>query len=242
MKVFADAYPTQVDILQRAMAAYFFQFEPKASSLYVRLAHRIHSFNWNGALASLNYERLLELSLQRVGVNVVVGQVAGGATKLCLPHGCSHLFGQIRTDGNIQFGPGIRLDGPWIRVIENPQEHADELQSSTVPPVMSYFQPDKQTRAGVSFIGGQRRRFAELVGGAQAVAIIGVKVRRNDRHIWEPLQDTSAKIIYCAGGPAGDEFTSWAADAGRSHDEVLPCYWEKAFDDLCLRVGIRAGT
>ena len=106
------------------------------------------------------------------------------------------------------------------------------------PPVMSYFRPNKDTRAGVSFIEAQRQRFAELVRLASRVAVIGVKVRPDDAHIWDPLRDTRARITYCAGKPAGDEFRSWSTGAHRRDDEVLPCYWEEAFDPLCSAVGI----
>lgn len=239
MKAFADANPTSVDRLQRAMAAYFFQFRPECSSLYVRLAKAIWDRNWNGALASLNYERLLELALRALGLRVVLGPPEMYTdVEFCLPHGCCHLFGQIRTAGNMVIDRGILFDFPGIRVIENPQEHMAELEQSVVPPVMSYFRPDKQTRAGVSFIDRQRRRFAELVRAAQTVAIIGVTVRPHDTHIWDPLRGTSARIIYCAGKEAGKEFRCWSSDAKRHNDEVLPSYWEEAFDDLCSWVGI----
>ena len=50
--------------LQRAMAAYFFQFAPGPNSLYLALAHRLRARpGWQGAFCTLNYERLLELSI-----------------------------------------------------------------------------------------------------------------------------------------------------------------------------------
>ena len=240
MKAFAEANPTNVDILQRAMAAYFFQFQPKSSSLYVRMAQRIRACNWSGALASINYERLLELAIRSTGTNMLVGRAPepGDGVELCLPHGCCHLFGQIRASGNVVFDAAIRLDSPGIRMIENPQEHTTELEQSTVPPIMSYIQPGKETRAGNPFLCGQRRRFAELVQAAQAVVIIGVKVRPLDTHIWDSLRETSARIIYCSGKQAADTFLSWSAGAGRQHDDVLPFYWTEAFDNLCSRIGI----
>ena len=281
MRAFADARPTDVDVLQRAMAAYFFQFHPGCSSLYIRLAQRIRPCNWNGALTSLNYERLLELAVREAGLNVVVRQApgSGGGVELCLPHGCCHLFCQIRTKsvtqasgtpevtvaaqrpaiikpekradgtevaitlrlargGPIAFAPEVQVDSEEIHSIEDPDQHAKELRESTIPPVMCYFKPDKDTRAGVSLIKRQRTRFAELVWDASTVGIIGVKVRPHDGHIWDPLRGTSARIIYCAGNKAGEEFRCWSGAAGRHSDEVLPSYWAEAFDDLCWRVGL----
>ena len=59
--------------LQRAMAAYFFQFVPRVQNFYVELARRVKAQSWRGAWATLNYERLAELALGSQGVQPVVG-------------------------------------------------------------------------------------------------------------------------------------------------------------------------
>jgi len=292
MRAYADAHPSDVDRLQRAMAGYFFTFQPTRSSLYVRLVERIRTPNWNGALATLNYERLLDLALRRGGLECRIQAVRKGNTaiELVLPHGCCHVFGKIRTPaptpnlgcpggpitgagtqpsvrvvsqvptilkagkradgtepttnlvgpgpGPVDFQHDVRLDSDMVRIIEDPDEHAEELRKSTVPPVMCYFQPDKDTRAGVSFIKGHRQRLAELVRAASTVAIIGVTVREHDAHIWDPLRETGAKIIYCSGERAGAKFRCWARAAGRKGDEVLPVFWDDGFRAICSGLGI----
>ena len=292
MRAFADVHPCDVDRLQRAMAGYFFTFQPTRFSLYVRLGERIRASNWNGTLASLNYERLLDLALRSGGLECRIQAVRKGNTdiELVLPHGCCHLFGKIRTpvptpnlgcpgvpitgagtqppvrvvspvptilkagkraDGTepttnlvgpgrspVDFGHDVRLDSDTVRIIEAPDEHAEELRKSTVPPVMCYFQPDKDTRAGVSFVRDQRECFKKLVGAASTVAIIGVMVRKHDTHIWGPLRETGAKIIYCSGEKAGAKFRCWARAAGRKGDEVLPVFWDDGFRAICSGLGI----
>ena len=85
----AETNPHAMPILQRAMAAFFFTFQPRTSSLYVELASRIKGTNWHGVIATLNYERLLEMSLAYRGVAPVVGVSAGqGQVEICMPHGC----------------------------------------------------------------------------------------------------------------------------------------------------------
>jgi len=296
MDKYVEAHPRDgtVDRLQRAMASYFFEFQPRDSSLYLRLAKRIRACEWNGALVSLNYERLLDLALLSCGLVSHIQGVRKGNTDidLILPHGCCHLFGKIRapvptpnigcpgvpitgagtqprvrvvpqvptilktgkrTDGTepttnlvgpglseVDFGHGIRFDSDMVRIIEDPEEHARELRENGVPPAMSYFQPNKDTRSGKSFINAQRERFAELVGQASTVAIIGVKVRPDDKHIWDPLRTTGARIVYCCkeGMKDDDKFRSWSAEEGRKSDMVLPTCWKHDFDALCSAVGI----
>ena len=274
MRTYAESHATDgtVDLLQRAMAAYFFTFQPRATSLYVKFARWILQTGLNGAVVSLNYERMLELSLRGVGLNVITGEPSSNSIELCLPHGCCHLFCNIRTDhgsgirpsvnlvsqgpvilksgkrpdgtdvtitlrtqqgGPIFFGPDVRLDSEETRIIDEPDQHAKELRESAVPPVMCYFQPDKKTRSGVSFIENQRQRFVDLVRLASSVAIVGVKVRAHDRHLWDPLARTSARLVYCAGEAGASEFEAWAKTHGRSGDLAIPAFWDHGFDEIC---------
>lgn len=80
--------------LQRAMAAYFFEFHPQPSNLYIELSRRIQRSGWSGTVCSLNYDRLLELSLLQTGIQPFVGDPppGGGGVELCIPHGCCHIF------------------------------------------------------------------------------------------------------------------------------------------------------
>lgn len=240
MSQFADSHPNDLDPLQRAMAGFFFQFEPRPASLYMDLARRIQDANWDGAVATLNYERLLELALRAVDLHIAVGDTPkGGGIEVCFPHGCCNRFGQIRARENISFDTGIVFDSLDIRVIDNAKDHARELCTSSVPPVMSYFTPAKETRSGVSFINDQRQRFRVLVDSAPSVAIIGLRVRPHDTHIWCPLAHTGARIIYCGGPNGAEEYKKWAAkQRPPSHDSVLPGYFKDEFDTLCGQVGL----
>jgi hypothetical protein len=233
MTLYAHSHPAEVDVLQRAMAAFFFRFRPEESNLYVKLARWMQRVHWNGALASLNYERLLELALDRVGLKVALDAGHENAMELCLPHGCCHLFGQIKASENIVLDKAIRIDSPGIRAIKDPRAYRQELVGSAVPPVMSYFEPDKDTRAGVSFIKQQRQRFARLATSASVVAIVGLKVRPHDDHIWGPLRQSGAQLVYCAPKDAALEFGCWARSHGRMAHHVIPALWANAFEDIC---------
>ncbi|MBI1986755.1 MAG: hypothetical protein HYS70_00180 [Nitrospinae bacterium] len=236
--------PQALASLQRAMAAYFFQFAPRTSSLYFQLAQRIvASKGWSGAGCTLNYERLLEVSLLASGIRTFVGERAPGLSgvELCLPHGCCHLFCDAvqGTAAGVSFhGFGVQTDGP-VTVIADPQKHRARILGDAFPPVMSYFEPAKQTTAGRSFIEGQRNRWAALATSAKTIVVVGVRVRPHDNHIWKPLSSTSARIVYC-GGPSGSpEYLSWAsaARAGRA-DRVLNGYFRDEFATICAEAGL----
>lgn len=229
--------------LQRAMAAFFFNFIPKESNLYMELAEKIQSQNWGGSLATPNYERLLELALSFSRIRPIVGRgaEANSEIELCLPHGCCHLFCRsVRGAAQaISFsGRDVRTNGP-IEVIADSQQFQQRINSDAFPPVMSYFDPSKETTSGASLIKNQRNRFAELASEASIVGIIGLRVRVHDEHIWQPLAKTSANIVYCSGKSSGEEFKAWA-DENHPHktDVVLPYYFSDGFEELCSRVGL----
>src|SRR5437867_895964 len=133
--------PAALAPLQRAMAAYFFAFQPRLSNLYVRLAERIAARDWGGSVCSLNYDRLLEIALGARNLRPVIGQTTdpGRTLELCLPHGCCHIFcDAVRgAAGGIVFDAlAIKTDGP-VGVISDPAQHRLRLVTDAFPPVMS---------------------------------------------------------------------------------------------------------
>jgi len=230
-------------VLQRAMAGFFFNFMASENNLYHILAKRIKANNWRGAIASLNYERLLEQSLTHEGLQVMVGSETNidGQIELCLPHGCCHLFCEgvsISTKGISFSGVGISFGGK-MKVISNPNEYSHKINNEAIPPVMSYFEPQKSTSSGVHFIKEQRARWNSLVQNSDIIAIVGIRVRERDSHIWEPLKNASGKIIYCSGKTGAQEFSEWHNNyRDGKDDKTLNGYFADQFDALCTKLDL----
>lgn len=229
--------------LQRAMAAYFFRFRPGPSNLYRELSRRIGRVGWSGVLCTLNYERLLEISLLENGIQYHYANRPGNGkgVELCFPHGCCHIFceGAKGMAGGVSFaGLSVHTDGP-VSFITEPAAHWERLTQDAFPPVMSYFEPGKRTTSGHSFIVGQRERWKQSVASAESVAVVGARVRPHDAHIWDPLAGTPAHITYCGGPTGAEEFRAWAklSRAGRQ-DTVLQGYLCDEFDAICNAVGL----
>ena len=68
MVAIGDRRPHALPPLERSMASFFFNFRPRVNNLYRELAQRMKKYSWSGALVTLNYERLLELSLLEEGL------------------------------------------------------------------------------------------------------------------------------------------------------------------------------
>jgi hypothetical protein len=229
--------------LQRAMAAYFFEFRPQPSNLYIELAQRIQRSRWSGTMCSLNYDRMLELSLLQTGIQPFVGDPPprGGGVELCHPHGCCHIFcDSVRgAASGVSFDAfGVQTNGP-ISVVGDPKQHRTRILQDAFPPVMSYFEPAKRTSTGRSFIEGQRERWRQLVSTAAALVIIGVRVHPTDAHIWGPIAASPSRIVYCGGSSGAPEYAAWATTNrnGRT-DLILNGFFRDEFDRICFEVGI----
>ncbi len=206
--------PHALPPLQRAMASFFFDFMPGNDNLYRRMAKRIKGKGWDGALVTLNYERLLEISFAMERFQLFVGNPPNNqpSVELCLPHGCCHIFCEsVRgTASSVSFsGIGVNTRGP-VKAVVDRNEFLLRIKHDAFPPVMSYFDPLKSTTSGANFIEAQRDRYNDLVRNAKNISIVGVRVRPHDAHLWSALKETNANIMYCGGKSGVDEFSKWA--------------------------------
>lgn len=166
MQELADTNSHAMPPLQRAMAAFFFNFSIGADNLYLEIAERVLDTSWDGAFATLNYERLLEMALGQRGLVPFVGTSQGqsNSVEICMPHGCCHIFCEGVSGGasGISMGLGVTTTGTPV-VISDPGQFNQRISQDAFPPTMSYFMPSKATTTCVNFIEQQRNRFAELV-------------------------------------------------------------------------------
>jgi len=239
----AEASPGLLAPMQRVMGAFFFRYGPSSNSLYVRLAHEIKASAWNGAIATLNYERLVLLALAHGGVPCSCNTPSqDSGTEICLPHGCCNLFCesvQGLASAVAMAGMNVQTNGPVVSV-DHPDIFWNRIRTDAFPPVMSYFEPGKYTLSGANFIQDQRKRLVELIESATAIAVVGIAVRTQDAHLWDSLAKTEAKILYCAGSAAAKTYDSWrGSTTKRSHDLTLNGFWREHFDTINGHLGIK---
>jgi len=244
MVAIGDHHPHALPPLQRTMASFFFNFRPGGNNLYRKLAQKIKKYRWSGALATLNYERLLELSFLEEGLSPYCGTPPAKADhplELCLPHGCCHIFCEsVRgVAGAVSFsGQHVTTRGT-VSVIGDYAEFTRRIQEDAFPPVMSYFNPTKSTTSCANFIEEQRARYNALVSGAEVIVIVGVKVRPHDRHLWDALATASGNLVYCSGTAGATEFEAWANQVrGERPSMVLRKYFVEGFAEICEVVGL----
>lgn len=238
-----ERLPHALTIVQRSMAAFFFRFAPTPSNLYVKLAKGIKATEWTGSVATLNYERMMQLALMNQGCKLFINARNSEGIELCLPHGCCNLFCEsVRglSSAVSMAGKSVTTHGPIVSV-DHPDIFWSRIRHDAFPPVMSYFEPSKFTTSGADFIAAQRTRLSSLILEAAAIAVVGVQVREQDSHIWDSLAQTDARIYYCAGESAAQLYEAWAEKSRISkvdRDTVSPRYWSDDFDAILKHVEI----
>lgn len=245
MLALSNKMPHALTVFQRSMAAFFFRFGPTPSNLYVKLGKAIRSAAWRGSIASLNYERMMQIALSSQECNLFVGDGPPEGVEVCLPHGCCNLFCESVSGvaGAVSMaGMNVTTNGPVVSV-DHPDMFWKRIRNDAFPPVMSYFEPSKFTTSGADFIAMQRNRLASLIQDAEAIAVVGVQVREQDSHIWDALSQSDARIYYCSGKSAAQSYEAWTAKSRASkasQDIVSPRYWSEDFDAISRHVGIDA--
>lgn len=231
----ASERPYDLPILQRAMSAFFFNFQPRNSNLYFKFANKLKQSPKQLAVSTLNYERLFEISFLEAGHNLMIGQTNSNEIELNLPHGCCHLFCESARGmaGAVSFaGLNVEVNGE-IKIISDPHEFNQRITNDAFPPVMSYFEPQKRATAGQAFLTDQRTRFNHLVKNAERIIVIGVRIREYDTHIWETIKNAKGRFIYCSGPSEKNLFNSWT-NIHRSDKEniFIDGYWSDKFDEV----------
>ncbi|MBU3541367.1 hypothetical protein [Polynucleobacter sp. UB-Tiil-W10] len=217
--------------LQKSMAAFFFQYAPDTQNLYRKFCERLKNTEQSIGLASLNYERLLELAIADTGQDL----------EICLPHGCCNIFCDGATTDTLgaEFpGTGVTTTG-LIYSINDRSQFNYKLAHDSFPPVMSYFEPYKRVTSGVNFIDEQKQKWSALCEAAKEIYVIGIKPRPGDSHIWGTLGSTHSKLIYCSGSNGALQFKEWSQSLNRtSEDLILDGRFEEEFEKICDLIGI----
>lgn len=231
--------------LQWDMAEYFlFGHRLKECSLYIDLLEKIKFHFSDFKLSTLNYDILLFQALERVKL-VSPDMNLATPIPICVPHGSSLLYCHSPNYKRTKDGYGIypgQISGNPIHINENYNQvdvrvfqsfnHFKERRLDLFPPIMCYIEPQKRVHIGYKFIQAEQRKWREWVKHSTAIVIIGVSVNRNDKHIWGPLAQTSARILYVSGSTSKERFVAWCRENNRENDQATDRHWQDSQEEI----------
>ena len=205
------------------MARYFTQFEPAAdaSDLYSKFVRLLVDLRLVGraGIATLNYECVLELASNRLGLPFAYSadEPAAGRLLVWKPHGSCNLlpavsiwnFNIVMTAGGDIFEGGLRVPPP-----EPSEVRAEYDRGFALPPAMSLFAPGKPTPVAKSLAAEIRGQWASWVRQCDFITIVGARPLFADAHAWDPIVESQGQVWYVGG--EGDFSELSAKAAGRA--------------------------
>lgn len=129
--------------------------------------------------------------------NIIIWKLHGSCN--FLPHG------GVTATRDVSFRPGVAF-GTGIRPV-NPNEVATYCTGNTaLYPVMAVYARGKPVQIAPAIIQRIQEFWITAINSASTVAIIGVHPHPEDKHIWEPLSATKAKLLFVGNEKA---FSDW---------------------------------
>jgi hypothetical protein len=195
---------SQVQMAIIDMARYFALFRPPAdaSDSYSSLVRTLRDGGLLPALAvaSLNYECLLELAAGGAGVPVTYAANGRppGSLLMWKPHGSCNLVPPLEIYNSSFKNTANYYEGPLNAL------HPDEVLAKysagySLPPAMSLYAPGKPTPVAAQFVDQARKEWGQWARSAQYVTVIGAAPNLADGHIWAPILEGSSAVWYVGG-------------------------------------------
>ncbi len=140
--------------------------------------------------------------------------------EICYPHGACHfIYPNNFVTGNVREGLilGEMSSVTGVNHIINPFNLDSAFKANHFPLVCRY-QKDKRPSFNNYFIKGQKERCGEIIASASLITAVGIQCSHDvDDHLWGPLADTKAKIMYFEPSASGcDKFRAWARSTGKA--------------------------
>jgi hypothetical protein len=222
----------RAQLLITDMALYFCRFSLGAGpNAYSRVVTILQGRRIEAAFATLNYDCLLELALNRAGLGVdyLLSSGGRGGAPVMKPHGsCNFVpagLGQTIHMRNVRLSGGrAYTQGPLMAV--PPTEVASYYEAGpSTPPAVSLFSPGKPSPVGSDEIDRIRARWKAHTGEADFVVVVGARPVLADKHVWDPILSSSADVWHL-GGTSGNDFDDYEKQLGRRVTKLARTFGE----------------
>ena len=232
----SEMLPLKSNLLQD-MGIYFSRFDilDPSANLYVKLIKNvIKKEQLNKTLFStINYECLMEIAFQKAGVGFNIFEISEyERIKLLKLHGsCNFALQGVYIGTNAYIGSNAVVGkGPAFTIKAlHPSKMSEYFVGKTsLYPVMAIYVKNKPIQLAQDIINNVVKIWQEQILAAENIFVIGVSPNMEDKHIWDFISQTEAKVFYC-GGEKG--FEDWESNIKRKDS-----YLSETFDTAVDRI------
>lgn len=211
MRFLHDEFGGAIPQLMREMAIYFAQFRPvNRASLYCLLIEALKADKIvdRVILSTLNYECVLEFSMAEAGLGIsYFDEGSEDTTPLWKLHGSCNMFSEgLQAGQGVSYGIGVVWDG-GIRALQSTDAVIHHCLAETgLAPVMSLYMEGKPLSVSPSALKSLQARWARAITSARLVCCVGVRPLPADEHIWSPIYNSPARLVFLGDSEAFDEW------------------------------------
>lgn len=192
-------------ILFRNLAHFFTNFHVlNSDNLYSKLINMLHLSELlnSTVFSTLNYDNIFEQAVKINGFKVECINDPNSTNEIMLMklHGSAtfKLHSDNFNSSHVLFPPWFKIDAPLQEMtIEDAQEYYSDKQDMFIMPPMCMYTPDKKSNIANNAIQNIQRRYTEIVSKVSRIFIIGASASLHDKHVWNPIKDSTANIYYC---------------------------------------------
>jgi len=214
--------------LMQQMAIFFSRFGLAKSSnnLYRKLFNtlKIENLITNTIISTINYECICEIAATIEGLNIeYFGDIGSNNAKIWKIHGsCNFKLQGLNATRGVSFSHGVSFGGGLEFI--NPSEVAKTYKGNTaLYPSMCLYAKDKPLAIAPNVIKHYQNEWSDKVKIADKIFVIGVRPLAEDKHIWQPIADSTA-ILYFIGNKV--EFDDWTSiNRIKNNNIYLGKYW-----------------
>lgn len=206
-----------INPLQKEIACYLSGFETCHQNAYTRLFARLKGFSGKFSIATLNYDLLIEQSLNWNGIPYDLE--LGGRHQLLLKlHGSSNFLPNI--SGRMFINCGVVggkefVSGSGVRLAKDQTEvrwWCEKEAGTLLSPVMAMYAKDKRVVVSAETIEAIQAEYRKILDISSHIVIVGMKFVAHDVHVWGPLESANAKFLLV--DPFPQTTINWAIRSG----------------------------
>ena len=229
----------QINPLQKELACYLSSFNTQPDNAYSRLFNKIKMVCDSLAIATLNYDLLIEQSLahHRIAFNY---NNEKGSISLMKIHGSSNFLpelGGLTLSGNVMINCGTFVEGLQTNAVSSTREigaWCSDPKNSDISPVLAMYAKDKRTVINKGLVERMQANYSNTLLKSSHVIIVGTKYIEHDQHVWKPISESSADILII--DPYPDSTLRWAQGIKPRRLTVLSKSFDKSVWDIAKYV------
>ncbi len=226
MSLYNLKHSVKLQEFHRELSYYLSGFTPSASSAYLNLLNNFAKKNI--VFSSLNYDMMFEEAADEVGLQVHYHSSREvGFVRLLKPHGSLN-FWPVIPAGSLR---GCTFQGVSVAISSDvaplTRSAARErcLEDDSLSPAISMYAKGKQVSVCPDFVSYQQQMFAQVCRRASRIISLGVRVVAEDGHIWGPISESAAELIYFGNDADRLELEAWTSSVKRKNVTFVNGYF-----------------